>query len=252
MNFKKIAVAAAIATGFAMPLSAQASDIATLNGWGALFAAAHAGQQQAAAQGQGEIKVGLFQARQQPPAAQPAPAAPETQQPAPASPAPQTGDEGMAEAPAMDAPEGDMANADNATAESAEAGQAQMGKATASANASLSASVKLTGDGVGKALDAVDGVYQTAGTVVEGVVGGVMGTAQTMADRSSGLNVAADAAQSGSLNVAGLATANVASTLSTTASIASAGQLSAITAMTSSLVQNVIAARPASLSGLLR
>jgi len=31
-----------------------------------------------------------------------------------------------------------------------------------------------------------------------------------------------------------------------------AGQLGAITAMTSSLIQNVIAARPASLTGLLR
>ncbi|HEX4842370.1 MAG TPA: hypothetical protein VFV57_01765 [Limnobacter sp.] len=251
MNFKQIAVVAAIATGFAMPMSAQASDIATLNGWGALFATAHAGQQQASAQGQGEMKVSLFQARQQPPAAQPAPA-PETQQPAPATPAPQTGDEGVAQAPATDAPEGDMANADNATAESADAGQQQAGQASANANASLSASVKLTGDGMDKAMKAVDGVYQTAGNLVEGVVGGMMGSAQGMADRTSGLNLAADAAQSGSVNVAGLATANVAGTLSTTASIASAGQLSAITAMTSSLVQNVIAARPASLSGLLR
>ena len=75
MQVKQIAIVAAIASSFAMPMTAKASDIATLNGWGALFAAAHSGHQASAqGQAQGEIKVSLFQ-RQQPPAAQPAPEA---------------------------------------------------------------------------------------------------------------------------------------------------------------------------------
>ena len=62
MQVKQIAIVAAIASSFAMPMTAQASDIATLNGWGALFAAAHSGQQASAqGQAQGEIKVSLFQ-----------------------------------------------------------------------------------------------------------------------------------------------------------------------------------------------
>ena len=101
-------------------------------------------------------------------------------------------------------------------------------------------------------MNQVDSVYQTAGTVVEGVTGGVLGTVQNVADMTSGANLAADMASTGSLDIAGLATANMAGNLSATASMMNAGQLGAITAMTSSLIQNVIAARPASLTGLLR
>lgn len=254
MQVKKIAIAAAIASTFAaMPFSAQASDIATLNGWGALFAAAHSGQQASAqGQAQGEIKLSLFQ-RQQPPAAQPAPEA--TPEPTPvAEPAPTNEPAPTAEAPEMDQPEaGDQTAATgDAVGESAEAGQEEMGQAMASANASLSATVNVSGEQLGQALNAVDGLYQTAGTVVEGVTGGVLGTVQNVADMTSGASLAADMASSGSMNIAGLASANVAGNLSATASMVSAGQLSAITAVTSSVIQNVIAARPASLTGLLR
>ena len=238
MQVKQIAIVAAIASTFAMPLSAHASDIATLNGWGALFAAAHSGQQ-ASAEGkaQGDINIGLFQ-RQKPPAAQtePAPEAMPTAAPID-EPAP------VAQAPEMDLPE---------VGESAEAGQQEMGQAMARANASLSATVNLSGEQLGKTLGAVDGVYRAAGAVVEGVTGGVMGTVQNVADMTSGLSLAANAAQAGSLNVAGLASATLASNLSATASLMNAGQLGAITAMTSSVIQNVIASRPASITGLLR
>lgn len=241
MQVKQIAIIAAIATSFAAPLTAQASDIATLNGWGALFAAAHAGQQ-ASAQGnaQSEIKVSLFQ-RQQPPAAQPAPEA------APA-PAP------IADMPEMNQPEpGDQkANVDNKTGEAASAGQDSAGQAMTNANASLSAAVNLSGEQLGQVLGKVDGLYQTAGSVVEGVTGGVLGTVQNVVNMTSGASVAADLASSGSMNIAGLASANLAGSLGATASLLNAGQLGAITAVTSSVIQNVLAARPASLTGLLR
>lgn len=250
MQVKKIAIAAAIASSFvAMPLSAQASDIATLNGWGALFAAAHSGQQASAqGQAQGEVKVSLFQ-RQQPPAAQPAPEPTPVAEPTPTNePAP------TAEAPEMEQPEaGDQTAAtDDSVGESAEAGQEDMGQAMASASASASATIELGGGQSAQMMDTVDGVYQAAGTVVEGVTGGVLGTAQNVAEMGSGGSLAADMAGSGSMNVAGLASANVAGNLSATASMMSAGQLSAITAVTSSVIQNVIASRPASLTGLLR
>ena len=253
MQVKQIAIVAAIASSFAMPMTAQASDIATLNGWGALFAAAHSGQQASAqGQAQGEIKVSLFQ-RQQPPAAQPAPEA--APQPTPvAEPAPTNEPAPTAEAPEMEQPEaGDQtaATGDN-VGEPAEAGQDNAGQAMASANASLSATVNLSGEQLGQVLNTVDGVYQTAGTVVEGVTGGVLGTVQNVANMTSGANLAADMASTGSLDIAGLATANLAGNLSATASMMNAGQLGAITAMTSSLIQNVIASRPASLTGLLR
>lgn len=248
MQVKQIAIVAAIASSFAMPITAQASDIATLNGWGALFAAAHSGQQASAqGQAQGEIKVSLFQ-RQQPPAAQPAPEA--SPEPTPvAEPSPTNEPAPTAEAPEMDQPEAGDQTADtgDSVGESAEAGQAM-----ASANASLSATVNLSGEQLGQVLNAVDGVYQTAGTVVEGVTGGVLGTVQNVANMTSGANLAADMASTGSLDVAGLASANLAGNLSATASMMNAGQLGAITAVTSSLIQNVIAARPASLTGLLR
>lgn len=236
MQVKQIAIVAAIASSFAMPMTAKASDIATLNGWGALFAAAHSGQQASAqGQAQGEIKVSLFQ-RQQPPAAQPAPEA--SPEPTPvAEPTPTNEPAPTAEAPEMEQPE---------------AGQDNAGQAMASANASLSATVTLSGEQLGQVLNTVDGVYQTAGTVVEGVTGGVLGTVQNVANMTSGANMAADMASTGSLDIAGLATANMAVNLSATASMMNAGQLGAITAMTSSLIQNVIAARPASLTGLLR
>ena len=159
-----------------------------------------------------------------------------------------------AEAPEMEQPEaGDQtaATGDN-VGESAEAGQDNAGQAMASANASLSATVNLSGEQLGQVLNTVDGVYQTAGTVVEGVTGGVLGTVQNVANMTSGANLAADMASTGSLDIAGLATANLAGNLSATASMMNAGQLGAITAMTSSLIQNVIASRPASLTGLLR
>lgn len=244
MQVKQIAIVAAIASTFAaMPITAQASDIATLNGWGSLFAAAHSGQQAAAqGQAQGEIKVSLFQ-RQQPPAAQPAPEA--MPEPTPvAEPTPATEPAPTAEAPEMNQPE--TGN------QSVEAAQEEMGQAMASANASLSATVNVSGEQLGQVLNTVDGVYQTAGTVVEGVTGGVLGTVQNVADMTSGASLAADMAGSGSLNIAGLASANLAGNLGATASMMSAGQLSSITAVTSSLIQNVIAARPASLTGLLR
>jgi len=244
MRVTKIAIAAAIASTFAMPMAAQASDIATLNGWGALFAAAHSGQQATAqAQAQGELKLGLFQRQQAPAAQQPAapqPAPEVAPQPSPVSdPAP------VAEAPEMTPPE--------AAVEQASAGMSNAGKGIkAGASAGLSASVALGGEQLGAVLNRVDGVYQTAGGIVEGVTGGVLGTVQNVANMTSGLNLAASAAQSGALNVAGLATATLAGNLSATASVLNAGQLGAITAMTSSLVQNIVAARPASLTGLLR
>ena len=129
MQVKQIAIVAAIASSFAMPLTAQASDIATLNGWGALFAAAHSGQQASAeGQAQAEVQVSLFQApSQQPPAAQPTPEPTPVAEPAPT---PEAGNGEMAEAPAMDAPESgeQTAAADNKAGESAEAGQDGMGK----------------------------------------------------------------------------------------------------------------------------
>lgn len=98
MQVKQIAIVAAIASSFAMPLTAQASDIATLNGWGALFAAAHSGQQASAeGQAQAEVQVSLFQApSQQPPAAQPAPEPTPVAEPAPT---PEAGNGQMADAP---------------------------------------------------------------------------------------------------------------------------------------------------------
>lgn len=243
MQVKQIAIVTAIASSFAMPMTAQASDIATLNGWGALFATAHSSQQASAqGQAQGEIKVSLFQ-RQQPPAVQPAPEA--IPEPTPvAEPAPTNEPAPTAQAPEMDQPEaGDQI---------VEAAQDNAGQAMANANASLSATVNLSGEQLGKVLNAVDGVYQTAGTVVEGVTGGVLGTVQNVANMASGANLAADMASNGSLDIAGLASANLAGNLSATASLLNAGQLGAITAVTSSLIQNVIAARPASLTGLLR
>lgn len=253
MQVKQIAIVAAIASTFAMPFTAHASDIATLNGWGALFAAAQSGQQ-ATAEGkvQGEVKVSLFQ-RQQPPAAQPEP----TPEPAPeATPTPAPVDEPapVAEAPEMDQPEsGDQtAAADDNVGESAEAGQQEMGQAMASANASMSATVNVSGEKVGQALKTVDGVYQAAGTVAEGVTSGMMGTTQNAANKGSGGSMSADMAHNGSMNVAGLASANMASSMNATASMMSAGQLGAITAITSSVIQNVIASRPASITGLLR
>ncbi|MCZ8016118.1 MAG: hypothetical protein O9274_10505 [Limnobacter sp.] len=244
MQVTKIAIAAAIASTFAMPMAAQASDIATLNGWGTLFAAAHSGQQATAqAQATGELKLGLFQRQQAPAAQQPAapqPAPEVAPQPSPVSePAP------VAEAPAMPTPE--------TAVEQASAGMSSAGKGIkAGASAGLSASVALSGEQLGVVLNKVDGVYQTAGGIVEGVTGGVLGTVQNVANMTSGLNLAAGAAQSGALNVAGLATATLAGNLSATASVLNAGQLGAITAVTSGLVQNLIAARPASLTGLLR
>lgn len=253
MQVKQIAIVAAIASSFAMPLTAQASDIATLNGWGALFAAAHSGQQASAqGQAQAEVQVSLFQApSQQPPAAQPAPEPTPVAEPAPT---PEAGNGEMAEAPAMDAPESgeQTAAADNKAGESAEAGQDGMGKATASANASVSATVEMGGGQSAQMMNQADAAYQTAGTVVEGVSKGALGTAQNVANKTSGGAMSANVTQSGSMDVAGLATANAAGNLSATASMMNAGQLSAITAMTSTLVQSVIAARPASLTGLLR
>ena len=84
------------------------------------------------------------------------------------------------------------------------------------------------------------------------VTGGVLGTVQNVADKTSGTSMAADMSNTGSMDIAGLATASMAGNMSATASMMNAGQLGAITAMTSSLIQNVIAARPASLTGLLR
>lgn len=244
MQVKQIAIVAAIATSFTAPLTAQASDIATLNGWGALFAAAHSGQQASAqGQAQGELKVSLFQ-RQQPPATQPAPEA--MPEPAPATePAPEP-------TPVAAAPEMEQPEAGDNVGESAEAGQAEAGQTMASANASLNATVTVSGEQLGQVLNKVDGLYQTTGTVVEGVTGGVLGTVQNVADMASGGSLAADMASSGSMNIAGLASANLAGSLGATASMMSAGQLGAITAVTSSVIQNVIASRPASLTGLLR
>lgn len=253
MQIKQIAIVAAIASSFAMPMTAQASDIATLNGWGALFAAAHSGQQASAqGQAQGEIKVSLFQ-RQQPPAAQPAPET--TPQPTPvAEPTPTNEPAPTAEAPEMEKPEaGDQtASTGDNVGESAEAGQDNAGKATASASASVSATIELGGGQSAQMMNKVDSVYQTAGTVVEGVTGGVLGTVQNVADKTSGTSMAADMSNTGSMDIAGLATASMAGNMSATASMMNAGQLGAITAMTSSLIQNVIASRPASLTGLLR
>ncbi|WP_341236896.1 hypothetical protein [uncultured Limnobacter sp.] len=253
MQVKQIAIVAAIASSFAMPMTAKASDIATLNGWGALFAAAHSGEQAAAqGQAQGEIKVSLFQ-RQQPPAAQPAPET--APQPTPvAEPTPTNEPAPTAEAPAMEQPEaGDQtASTGDSAGESAEAGQDNADQATASASASANATIKLGGGQSAQMMDKVDSAYQTAGTVVEGVTGGVLGTVQNVADKTSGASLAADMSSTGSMDVAGLATATMAGNMSATASMMNAGQLGAITAMTSSLIQNVIAARPASLSGLLR
>ena len=253
MQVKQIAIVAAIASSFAMPMTAQASDIATLNGWGALFAAAHSGQQASAqGQAQGEIKVSLFQ-RQQPPAAQPAPEA--TPEPTPvAEPTPTNEPAPTAQAPEMEQPEaGDQTAATgDSVGESAEAGQDNAGKATASASASVSATIELGGGQSAQMMNKVDSVYQTAGTVVEGVTGGVLGTVQNVADKTSGTSMAADMSNTGSMDIAGLATASMAGNMSATASMMNAGQLGAITAMTSSLIQNVIASRPASLTGLLR
>ncbi|HEX4856496.1 MAG TPA: hypothetical protein VFV28_06755 [Limnobacter sp.] len=247
MKLKQLAIAAAMTCSFTLPSAAKASETATLNGWGALFAAAHAGQSAAAqGQAQGEFKLDLFK-RQPAPATQPAPEAMPSPAPAP-EPTP------VAQAPDMEQPAtGDQtASTGNAVGESAEAGQQQGSQAMASANASLQATVTVSGEQLGKVLDKVDSVYQAAGTVVDGAAERVSGTLQGLAGMGNGAGLTSNLSQSGNLNVAGLASASMASSLGATASVMNAGQLGAISAVTSGLIQSIIAARPASLTSLLR
>ncbi|MCQ8895522.1 hypothetical protein NQT62_03585 [Limnobacter humi] len=247
MTFKKIALVAAI-SAFTLPTVSYAAE-ASLMGWGSAFANAYAQGQQAAAQGSGnaEFKVSFVRA----PAA-PAPTSDAKPAPAPeAKPAPApTADSTPAKTDSPSTP--DSAKTEQGTKQASDAGQDSAKQASASAAANLTASLELNGDGMNAAAAKLDQAYQTGGAMVEGVTNKVLGAAQGLADQMGGMNLAANAAGSGSLDVAGLANLNAAGNLSTTASLMSAGQLSALTAVTSSVIQNVVASRPTSLVGLLR
>ena len=243
MKFKTIALVTAL-SALALPTASRA-DTVTLMGWGNAFAQAHAQQGQAAVRGQGEGAFGLQFGQVKAPT--PAPA---TQPEAPTPVAvPNTPDAPKAEAPKPETPASEMAKAGASVAKSltAKAGDIQAG-----AQGSLTASVELGSGVVQGVLGQVDGAYAKVGTAVEGVTAGAFNLLQGVADKASGFEVKADMAHTGSLAVGSLATVNSAANLAATASVVSAGQLGALTSMTSSLVQNVIAARPASLLGILR
>lgn len=259
MTLNKLLIASSIAFAFAAPTSSQAAT-SSLDGWGSAFAAAHAASQQggltASGQGHGELHLALGSA----PAAQPTPAAPAT--PAPSAPVAQqpapTAPDAPAAQPAPPADNGTAMNDQPATpdtgaqAAEAPAAPAQGNSAMASVSGSLGVSVTPNGDAIGQTLGKVDAVYQAGGNAVASLAKNTLGTVQSLADQTSGTqNVALQAAQSSSINAANLATVNLESSLAATASLANAGQLAALTAMTSSIVQNAIAARPASLLGLL-
>ncbi|HEY1059652.1 MAG TPA: hypothetical protein VGE55_13065 [Limnobacter sp.] len=261
MTFKKIALVAAI-SAFALPTVSYAAE-ASLMGWGSAFANAYAQGQQAAAQGSGnaEFKVSFVRTPAAPaaqpapaPAAKPAPAPTTESKPAPApeakpAPAP-TADSTPAKTDSPSTP--DSAKTEQGTKQASDAGQGSAKQASASAAANLTASLELSSDGMNAVAGKLDQAYQAGGAMVESVTNKVLGAAQGLADQMGGMNLAANAAGSGSVDVAGLANLNAAGNLSTTASLMSAGQLSALTAVTSSVIQNVVASRPTSLVGLLR
>ncbi|MFN4327484.1 MAG: hypothetical protein ACK4FF_01300 [Limnobacter sp.] len=246
MMFKKIALVAALSV-IVLPTASRA-DTVTLMGWGNAFAQAHAQQSQAAmtAKGEGVMGLQLGQIKAPAPAATP-------EAPAPVAAAPKTG------TPVADVPKGDTPKAEAPATEVAKAGllatknlQAKADGLGGGAQASLTAGLEVSSGLVQGVLGQVDATYVKAGTAVEGVTAGAFNLLQGVADRTSGVEITTGVAGAGNLAVGNLAAVSGVANLAATASLVNGGQLGAITSMTSGLVQNLIAARPASLLGILR
>lgn len=122
-----------------------------------------------------------------------------------------------------------------------------MAKATAEAGAQFSTEQK------NAALGKVDQAYSQVGDVAEQVSGKVSGVLGKVGDMGSqGVSLSHEGNLASNLNVADMVTGSLTASTAVTAQLAGVSQLATVATLTSSLMSNVLASRPTTLTGLLR
>jgi hypothetical protein len=221
MNFKKIAIATGLLTAFMSPGISQAAE-STLSGWGSAFAKAYSEAQGTSLSGEGHGQAaGMINLQK------PAAKAPMTQPSTPKSP------EAI----------------DNAK-ESMASGQA---KAEATAKATAEVGIKFSAEQKNSAFDRADQAYAKVGDAAEQVTGKISGVLTQVGDMGAqGASLRHENNIAGNLNVANMVTGSLTASTAATAQLAGVSQLATVATLTSSLLSNVLASRPTTLTGLLR
>lgn len=220
MNFKKLAISAGVFAAFMVPGLSQAAE-SSLSGWGTAFAKAYGESQGTSFKGEGQGQASGMLSIHKPEAK--APATPST----PKSP-----------------------EAVNKGVDAMASGQA---KAEATAKATAEAGIKLSTEQKNNAFDKVDQTYAKVGDVAEQVTGKVSGVLGQVGEMGAqGISINHEGNLTSNLNVAGMVTGSLAASTAVTAQLAGVSQLATVATLTSSLMSNVLASRPSTLTGLLR
>lgn len=224
MNFKKLAISAGVFAAFMAPGLSQAAE-SSLNGWGTAFAKAYGESQGTSFKGEGQGQAAGMVSVHKP--VTKAPATPST----PKSPE------------AMDKAKESMAS-----------GQAKAeATAKAKATATAEAGIKFSTEQKNTAFDKVEQTYTHVGDAAEQITGKVSDVIGKVGDMGTqGVSISHEGNLASNLNVADMVTGSLTASTAVTAQLAGVSQIATVATLTSSLMSNVIASRPSTLTGLLR